>query len=97
MAATNIVPRQKPVEFQEVSLVGPAPLPQQPAQASPALQPGAAPQSPTGPATANVATAVPAAAAPPAAAGGTAPATAAADQASQPPKKKSGWFSGLFN
>jgi hypothetical protein len=83
MAALNISPRQKPAEFQEISLAGPPqpPLSQPAPGATAPLAASAQAQAP--PATASVAAAVP-----PAGADG---------KASPEPKKKSGWLGFIFD
>jgi hypothetical protein len=85
MAALNISPRQKPAEFQEISLAGPPQPPlSQPAPALGATAPlAASAQAQTPPATASVAAAVPPA--------------GADSKASPEPKKKSGWLGFIFD
>ena len=92
MAAPNIVPRQKPAAFEDVSLVtAPAPSTIPPFTNVAAPQPSAI--------AAPAAAAVPAAATPAAATAGTAPATAPATASATPPaepKKRKSFF-GLFD
>jgi hypothetical protein len=85
MAALRISPRQKPAEFQEISLASP-PQPPLPLQPTPAPAPDA---------TAAQAASTQAQT-PPASAGAAVPPAGAAGQASPEPKKKSGWLSGIF-